>query len=614
MPQMTYQDAINLAARLHREGRFAEAENLYAQIVNAQPGWGDAHAQFADLLVALNKTDQAIKALQTAIICMPANPALCHSNLSVLLHRAARYTEAAMACRQAIALQPSLPVPHRNLADALIELGDYEAAEQSCRTAISLDPNQSDFYNQLGLTMYHRGRFFDALEQFQIALKFDPSSANACMNAVLCNARLANREATESLLRRTIELSPNEPDLSSGLVMILNYSHGEDPAYMLRECIEYDRRHITKLLPLRRRHEVDRDPNRPLRIGYVSPDFRHHSVSFFLEPLITHHDRSKFKIACYAEIKRPDDKTMMYQRHADLWRNSMGMSDEQMAEQIRADKIDILIDLAGHTVSNRLPVFGYKPAPIQMTWLGYPNSTGVSTIDYRLTDAFADPPGADQFYVEELIRLPDAFFVYQPPAEAPAVAAPPMLTARHVTFGSFNSISKITPAMGQMWSQILRAIPNAKLFIAGAVYADGARALIPGIAPERIEVVGTLDIQAFLRLFERVDIALDCYPWAGHTTTCHTLWMGVPVVSLAGPTAVSRAGMSVMGNLGMDRDWIAQSPEEYVRKAIDWANRPDQLASIRFGLREKMRQSPIMDAPRFARNFEDQLRRVWSNG
>jgi predicted O-linked N-acetylglucosamine transferase (SPINDLY family) len=606
--EMTFQDAINLAVQLHREGRLGEAEHLYAQIVRAQPAWGDAHAQFADVLVAMNKAEQAIIALQTAITCNPTNPALCYSNLSVLLHRRGRYSEAAMACRQAIALQPGHPIAHRNLADALIELGEYEAAEQSCRTAILLDSGQGDFYNQLGLSMYHRGRYALALEQFQIALKFDPSSVNACMNAVLCNARLANREATEATLRRTIELSPNEPDLSSGLVMILNYSHGEDPQYMLRESVEYDRRHITPVLPYRRPHQIDRNPNRPLRIGYVSPDFRHHSVSFFLEPLIVHHDRSKFQIACYAELKSPDDKTEVYFNHADLWRNTIELNDQQLAEQIRADQIDILIDLAGHTVSNRLPVFGYKPAPIQMTWLGYPNTTGVSTIDYRITDALADPPGADDFYVEELIRLPDAFFVYQPPAEAPPVAPLPMLATGHVTFGSFNSITKITAVAGQLWSQILQAVPNSKLVVVGALHAERLSELIPDIDPGRIELLDTLKFQPYLDLFGRVDIALDSFPWAGHTTTCHSLWMGVPVVSLAGPTAVSRAGMSVMGNLGMDRDWVAHTEEDYVRKAIEWANRPNDLAAIRAGLREKMQRSPIMDAPRFAKNFEDQLR------
>jgi predicted O-linked N-acetylglucosamine transferase (SPINDLY family) len=633
--ELTPQQAIDLATQLHRDGRLAEAESVFAQIVRARPDWGDAHAQFADVLVAMDKVELAIAALQSAIANNPSNPAMCFSNLSVLFYRQHRYGEAADACRQAIALQPGNPLAHRNLGDALLELRQYESADQSYRTALLLDPGMIEVHTQLGLTLYHRSRYLEALQQFQTTLKFDPANVNACMNAVLCHGRLGDREETETTLRRTIELSPNEPELSSGLVMILNYSHGDDPHFMLKESIEYHRRHIALLLRgmdagsevSRRAGQVAEPPsfseylrtgvaganNRPLRIGYVSPDFRHHSVSFFLEPLFRNRDRKNFVIACYAEVEKPDDKTAMYQSQADLWRNTLGQSDEQVAEQIRADAIDILIDLAGHTVNNRLPVFGRRPAPIQITWLGYPNTTGVSTIDYRLTDARADPPGADAFYTEKLIRLADAFFVYQPP-QAPAVVPLPMLAVGHATFGSFNNISKITPVMGGLWAQILQAVPGSKLLIAGAAFAAGdrLRAMIEGVSPDRIEIADTMELDKYLELFQRVDIALDSYPWAGHTTTCHALWMGVPVVSLAGPTAVSRAGMSVMGSLGMDREWVANSPEDYVGKAIAWAAKPTGLAALREGLRARMLQSPIMDAPRFARNFENQLRQLWS--
>jgi predicted O-linked N-acetylglucosamine transferase (SPINDLY family) len=350
-----------------------------------------------------------------------------------------------------------------------------------------------------------------------------------------------------------------------------------------------------------------------LRIGYISPDFRHHPVAFFLQPVFQHHNRQKFFIACYSAVEKRDATTAFFEQHSSLWRNIVGQTDQQVARQIDDDQIDILIDLAGHTDSNRLPVLAYKPTPIQITWLGYPNTTGMSRVDYRITDANADPlNSADPFYTEKLIRLPDSFFVYQPPSNAPEVIPAPVLANGHVTFGSFNNIAKLTPKMGELWSRILQALPNSRLLIAGAVYSAGdrLRAMITGVDPQRIMIAESTNFESYLRLFEQVDIALDSYPWAGHTTTCHALWMGVPVVSLAGPTAVSRAGVSVMTPLGLLNDWVAFTEADYIQLATRWAQRPAELNALRLGMRDRMRASTILNAERFTRQLEHQLEQL----
>jgi predicted O-linked N-acetylglucosamine transferase (SPINDLY family) len=610
MPPFNAQQAIQEAKQLQQARRLPEAEAAYRKILRAIPHWGDGHAELASVLAEQNKSDLALAALEKAIANRASNPVFCFSNMGVLLHRMQRYAEAVAVYLKAIALMPGYRIAHYNLSEALLKLERYPEAELSARVAVQLDPKRADGYVSLGLSFYHRHRYVEALQQFQIALSLDPSDVNACMNSVLCYGRLGDLERTEQTLRRTIDLSPNEPELSSGLVMLLNYTHGDQLPVVLNESREYDRRHVAHLLPTHRPHVMDRNADRPVRIGYVSPDFRQHAVAFFLLPVMARHDRKQFHITAYAELGTPDAVTQRFQSYADVWRNTLGKSADEVAEQIRADRIDALIDLAGHTVSNRLDVFARKPAPVQITWLGYPNTTGVSTIDYRLTDRFADPPEADAYYTEKLIRLPDAFFVYEPPAEAGEAAPLPMLKNGHITFGSFNNIAKIRPEVARRWAEILRAIPDARLMLAGIspLASDRMRSHFEGIDPARIETVDFVGLEGYMQLLNKVDIALDAFPWVGHTSTCHALWMGVPMISMIGPTAVSRASLSIMAHLGMDKDWITHAPAQYVAKAIEWSSKLIELTQLRSNLRDRLRASALMNAPRFTKHFEIALR------
>ncbi len=364
-------------------------------------------------------------------------------------------------------------------------------------------------------------------------------------------------------------------------------------------------------------HTGDRDPRRRLRIGYVSPDFKQHAVGTMALPLLACHNREEFEVSCYAQAREPDAMTERFRGHADHWRSTVGLCDEQLADLIRQDQIDILVDLAGHTAGGRLLVFARKPAPVQMTWLGYPNTTGVCTIDYRITDAHADPPGSGAALgVEQLVRLPRTNWVYQPPDNAPAPNHRPAAGA--VTFGSFNNFAKVTEPMLVLWARILHAVPGSRLLLkAQGLGSQSTRQRVwellarERIDPARLELRGWEPGHGgHLALYNRVDIALDPFPYHGTTTTCEALWMGVPVITLAGRTHVSRVGVSLLRNMGLE-ELIAASPENYVALAVELANDLPRLSRLHSTLRKRMEQSPLTDAPSFAREVEAVYRRVW---
>ena len=363
----------------------------------------------------------------------------------------------------------------------------------------------------------------------------------------------------------------------------------------------------------------DGDPGRRLRVGYVSNNFREHSVAFFVEALLASHDRSKVEIFCYADIMLADEFSGRLRRHSAQWRVITGQSDAQVAELIRQDAIDILVDLAGHTARNRLLVFARKPAPVQVTYLGYCNTTGLSAMDYRFTDALADSPGTtEHLHTEQLVRLPDCAWCYRPPDASPAVETPPVLRSGHITFGCFNARPKITGEMLALWARLLLEMPASSLLLKNVGFGEPSarqhtRDLLAkaGIAPERVELVGRVPTLAgHLATYARVDIALDTFPYHGTTTTCEALWMGVPVITLAGRTHASRVGVSLLTTTGLP-ELVASSPDEYVKIAAALATDVPRLAALRTTLRTRMASSPLMDASRFARNVEAAYRQMW---
>ena len=359
---------------------------------------------------------------------------------------------------------------------------------------------------------------------------------------------------------------------------------------------------------------------RPLRIGYISSDFRHHAVSHFIEPVLAAHDKNKFQLFAYYHHTVVDDMTKRIQSHVSHWRSLVGKSDTDIAAMIRADGIDILIDLAGHTATNRLPMFARKPAPLQVTWLGYPNTTGLSTMDYRITDAFADPPGmTDAFHTEKLHRMPETFSCYSAPNDAPTVAPLQAKRTGRVTFGSFNNFAKITAEVITVWSNILKRIPTATLFLK---YKDlesvpmtqyiHHQFMTRGVLVSQLRIQGddASHVEHMAR-YNNIDIALDPFPYNGTTTTLDALWMGVPVITLAGASHVGRVGVSQMSNLGL-QELIAKNQDDYVNIAVELAGNIEKLSALRAGMRERMLASPLMNVERFTRNLEQGYEQMWA--
>jgi predicted O-linked N-acetylglucosamine transferase (SPINDLY family) len=367
-------------------------------------------------------------------------------------------------------------------------------------------------------------------------------------------------------------------------------------------------------------HDNDRDPDRRLRIGYVSPDFYAHVSEYFLDPLLKNHDHKKFEIVVYADVRRPDESTKRFEGYADLWHLTYGMDDQTLADRIRQDKIDVLVDLKLHTVGNRLLVFARKPAPVQTSWLGYPGTTGLDTMDWRLSDRFLEPPEGPATVAaasaERAAYLPDCFWCYDPMASEPSVNALPAKTAGFITFGSLNTFGKINDMTLELWLATLKAVARSRLLLlappgsARRRVSDKFRAA--GVDANRLEFLDRLPRPRYLRTYQRIDICLDTYPCSGHTTSFDALWMGVPVVSLVSPTVMGRATFSQLSNLNF-QELAALRPEDFVSIAAKLAGDLPRLAELREGLRKRMVESPLMDGPRFARGVEAAYRQIWKN-
>jgi predicted O-linked N-acetylglucosamine transferase (SPINDLY family) len=363
-------------------------------------------------------------------------------------------------------------------------------------------------------------------------------------------------------------------------------------------------------------HGNSRDPERRLRIGYISPDFRHHATAVGgTFSLLANHDHREFEVYCYSGVLHPDAVTERLRGHADAWRETAGLSHQRLADLVREDRIDILVDLTMHMAGSRLPVFARKPAPIQVAWQAYPGTTGVSTIDYRLTDPFLDPPGQhDAFYTEESVRLPDGFWCYDPLAEDLPVNDLPAMKNGHLTLGCLNNFSKINEGVLALWARVLQAVPASRLLLLappGCARERVANTLQEyGIARERVEFTGRLPRMEYLKLHNRIDLGLDPFPYNGHVTSLDAFWMGVPTATLVGERAAGRAGWSQLCNLGLE-ELAATTPEHYIEIVSGLAGDLERLAGLRRTLRERMRASPLMDGPRFARNVESAYRVMW---
>ena len=561
------------------------------------------------------RLEEAIAAYRQAIFLKPDYPEARY-NLGVALQDRGQLVEAIAAYRQAIALKPNLPEAHNNLGNAFKEAGQLEDAIAAFRQAIVLKPNLPEAHNNLGNALRDRGQLDEAIASFRQATALRPNYPEAHSNLGNSLKDQGQLDKAIASYRQAIAHHANFPGVHSNLIYTLHFHPGVDAGAITEEQQRWNQQFAVPLRKSLRAHANDRAPERRLRIGYVSPDFWHHVICHFLTPLLEAHDHTSLEIFCYASVRRPDAITERLKKTADVWRDVLGLRDEALADLIREDQIDILVDLTQHMADHRLLGFARKPAPVQVGWVGYPASTGLETMDYRFTDGLMEPEGsAWSDSVETPVRLPDSWFCFDPIDEYPEPGPLPALTAGQVTFGSLNNFCKINETVLHLWVQVLQRVPDSRLLLQCPPGSTQARARqwfeAHGLASHRLELVSRTATRAeFLRLFERIDLALETCPYTGGTTTCEAIWMGVPVPTFPGASAVSRIGLSMLSAIGL-HELIAADPEDYVRLTADLATDLPRLAELRSTLRRRMKGSAFMNAPRFAQNVEAAYRKMW---
>lgn len=608
----------NLGRILEDQGRVEEATECFRQLVRLRPEEPEAHLRLGNNYLRRERFEDAAACFRRVLELQPgAVEAL--SRLGYSLRQQGRSREALEPLRRALDVAADSIDALVGLGAALQDLGESQEAAAIWERVLRLDPEHAQAHHNLGLIRRSQGRLEEAIHYHRQALERQPEFAeahNALGVALIDQCRV--EEALASY-REALRLAPGHAAAHSNLLLSLHYLPQEDPELLLEEHRQWDRQHAATLEAERAPHPNPPDPDRPLRIGYLSPDFRAHPVAFFFRPILETHSRGEVACYCYSNVGLPDRVTESLRALAENWRDIRGMSDEQVANLVRQDQIDILVDLAGHTGDNRLRVLARRPAPIQVTYLGYPNTTGITAIDYRLTDAWSDPPGeTDQWHTEELVRLPAGFLCFRPLAGSPDVGEPPVLRTGTFTFGCFNTLAKLTDQTIGAWAAILQAVPGSRLLLKSPSMADQAtrRRLIErlqaqGVEPDRVELLEpTASLAHHMEAYNRVDLALDTFPYNGATTTCEALWMGVPVVTRAGRTHAARVGLSLLARMGLE-EFVADSWQGYVEVATRLARDPERLRGLRAGLRPRMETSSLTDAAGFVRQLEQAYRRMW---
>jgi predicted O-linked N-acetylglucosamine transferase (SPINDLY family)/predicted SAM-dependent methyltransferase len=645
-------ELLALGTQLRASGKAAEAMAAYKQVLLGRPDHPEALAALWDLSFEtgnpgsgidwLNKaiavrgdvasfhymlgcSFQAQRKIQDAIASfsrsLELDPGLAkaHNNLGCTLEIAGDLQGAMHAYVRAGELDPKLAVAFYNRGNLFRRLGDFVQAAEAIGHALSIEPEHAEWRSNLADMFYQRLRLDDAISSYRMALAIDPRLARAWAGLGLALILVGQPAEAEASFRKALELEPRYPEANSTLLLSLHYLRAEERQQVFDAHVRWARLNADRSDWQAARTPEERRRKGRLRIGYLSADFQRHPVAYFIEPVIAAHDRSKVHVFGYSAVSFPDEVTQRFQSLCEEWRDISGLSDSLIAERMRFDGIDILVDMAGHTEGGRVHLLARKPAPVLVTWLGYPNTTGLAAVDYRLTDAYADPPGdSDRFHTEKLVRLRAGFLCYQPPGEAPDVAEGPSRKSGNVTFGSFNNLAKL-PSMVPLWARLLQAVPEAKLLLKSyGLSAESARQAtlaafaVQGIAAERLILLPPEKSQVdHLGRYAEVDIALDSFPYNGTTTTCEALWMGVPVVTLAGKSHVSRVGGSILSRVGLG-DLVAGSEEAYLEKAIALAKDAERRSELRRGLRQRLEASALLDAAAFARGLEAAYADMWA--
>jgi protein O-GlcNAc transferase len=585
---MDIDNLIELAIEHYHKGDLQNSERLFKEILVMHPDDIDALNYLGVISFQSENYDKAIEYIQKALKIAPNDP-LNFFALNVI-------------------------------GNSFLKRGETDNAIINYQKALEINPDSAEVYFSLGNIFREKQDFNNAIACYQKVIEIDPTNSLVYNNLAVALKEIGKINEAEHCLRQAIEKAPSCQVYYSNLLFLRNFNSQYDAQSIFYEHLQFAKRFKQPQSSVIVRHANRRIINRRLKIGYVSPDFKFHSVAFFIEPVLSMHDREHFEIFCYSDFPFPDQVTRRIQRNTDQWRNIVGISDEELYDLIRRDEIDILVDLAGHAGSIRMLFFARKPAPIQVSWIGYPATTGLSTIDYKLVDKYTDPPGmTEQFYTEKLMRLPESFLCYLPPSDSPEIIdSPPSLRTGHVTFGSFNAFAKLSPEVLTVWIKILKAVPNANLIMKGKSFSDRTvrEEIIDffnhkEIDNKRIELIHWLpSTREHLEQYNKIDIALDSFPYNGTTTTCEAMWMGVPVITLAGTTHASRVGVSLLSNVGLP-EVIAKTYDEYRDIAVNLAADTERLQLLHKKIRLNMMNSPLTDAKQFTLNLEKCYQTMW---
>lgn len=606
-------DLCNLGAVYFRQGSPELAVDTLTRALELEPTNVDALWNLGLVRLDLGETEQGLGLLTRAAGLRPQSRAFQLTLANVFL-ASDRLEQAVRHFRQALALEPAnVELSYRVLA-TLVNAERLDEAEQIARWLVTEEPERPARHIALGRVLAKKREFSAAIAAFHRAQALDPRGVDVTKPLVEALASLGRIDETVTELERAISVDPTLATEHSSLVFQMTFSDRYDARALLAAARRWSDGHARPRLAKRRPHPHERDPARRLRVGYVSPDFRQHVQRLFTTPVLSHHDHARYEIIGYSSVKAPDRYTQRAQSLTDEWHDVARLDDRELAQKIRDDRVDVLIDLTMHMAHHRLAVFAEKPAPVQLSWLAYPGTTGVDGIDYRLTDPFLDPPGAPLPYSEQSLWLPKTFWCYAPDSLEPAVSDLPQRRHGHVTFGCLNNFMKVNQATLELWARVLLANPGSRLLMLAPRDWAQAHALgilqENGVDPARVRFVDLQSREDYLATYGRIDIALDPTPYGGHTTSLDAYWMGVPVVTLVGKTIVGRAGLSFASNLEL-LDWVAEGPEQFVQIATRFAGDPSHLHGLRAELRQRLQQSPLMDAVGFTRDLEATYREAW---
>lgn len=639
-----------LGAAQRRLAEMAAAREAYERALTVDPGYAQAWSNLGewqlvqgDLTSALASVEQALKLDPQLLEAM--------NNRVAALYELGRFTDAEATARQAIEQNPNQAALHVNMGNVLLHSGKARSAVKSFRRALECDPacleahmNLATMFGEtehigetlvfiekeiavkgesaqrlasLALAQHARGDFVAAERSCDKVLEMQPANVSALVTLAACKSARADHRAANLLQERALVSNPNMPAIRSNIAFNSTYLPDLSDAEVFECHLEWARRCAVGEAGPGFAHDQSKQPDRPLRIGYVSGDFGTHPVGFLLRDVICHHDRESFEVHCFSMMRKDDEITVAIRDSAHSWHDVLLSSDDELAREIHEQAIDILVDLSGHTAYNRLPSFVLRPAPVQATWIGYFHSTGLEQVDYFITDPYTSPAGSRQLFTETPVWLPHSRFCFSPPAYAPEVVPTPALVQGRITFGCFNRVEKLVNPVIEAWVDILNAVPGSRLLLkAGALQNEGLckelrqRFVDRGLDSERLELAGPSSHVEMLEQYGAVDIALDPFPFNGGMTTLEALWMGVPVVSLIGRGVVGRQTVSALCNLGLAGLAFADLPA-YIEGAVTLARDIERLAALRQEIRPRMAASPLCQPAQFTRDLEALYRNMW---